>query len=46
MKGPAEYDAPSEADFKTQELAHEPEALNIEKLPTLARDQLTTGIVR
>ena len=35
IKGPAEYDAPDPKDLKSQELAHEPEALHIDALPTL-----------
>ena len=31
IKGPAEYDAPRPEDFASQELAHEPEALKIER---------------
>jgi len=45
IKSPADYDPPSEADFKSQELAHEPEALNIDKLPALSPDQLKQGVV-
>ena len=36
IKGPAEYDSPSDADLKSQELSHEPSALNIDGgLPAL-----------
>ena len=35
IKSPSDYEAPSQDDFKTQELAHEPESLNIERLPAL-----------
>ncbi len=46
IKGPAEYDAPSAEDFDKQELAHEPEYLNIEGgLPALRPDQLKQGLV-
>ena len=45
IKGPAEYDIPSEDALRNQELAHEPDALNIEKLPALTRDQLKIGVV-
>jgi len=45
IKSPSDYDPPSPEDFKTQELAHEPEMLNIEKLPALTRDQLKVGVV-
>jgi adenylylsulfate reductase subunit B len=46
IKGPAEYPAPRPEDFASQELAHEPEALNTNKgLPALRRDQLKQGLV-
>ena len=46
IKGPAEYDVPRPEDFARQELAHEPEALNIQGgLPTLRLDQLKRGVV-
>ena len=45
IKSPAEYDAPSQDDFKSQELAHEPETLNIDSLPALTRDKLKIGVV-
>jgi hypothetical protein len=31
--------------MKSQELAHEPDALNIDKLPALVPDQLKLGVV-
>ena len=31
--------------MKSQELAHEPDALNIDKLPALTPDQLKQGVV-
>jgi len=40
IKSPQDYDAPGTDNFKSQELAHEPDALNIDKLPVLKRDQL------
>jgi adenylylsulfate reductase subunit B len=44
IKGPAEYDAPSPEDFDKQELAHEPDALNIDGgLPALRPDQPKQG---
>jgi adenylylsulfate reductase subunit B len=46
IKGPAEYAAPRPEDFAKQELAHEPEGLNIEGgLPTLRPGQLKQGVV-
>ena len=45
IKGPAEYEKPSTEDFKAQELAHEPDALNIDKLPALTRDRLKQGVL-
>jgi len=45
IRSPADYDAPTAADFESQELAHEPAALNVEKLPALTRDRLKLGIV-
>ncbi len=35
IKSPSDYEVPSEDAFKSQELAHEPEALNVETLPQL-----------
>ena len=43
IKSPADYDAPTEADFASQELAHEPEFLNIDHLPSLAPDKRNQG---
>jgi adenylylsulfate reductase subunit B len=45
IKSPQEYETPSEEAFKSQELAHEPDALNIEKLPALTPDKLKQGVV-
>ena len=46
IKGPAEYDPPSPGDLNKQELAHEPDALNIDGgLPALRPDQLKQGVV-
>ena len=46
IKGPAEYDAPPAADLGKQELAHEPDALNIKGgLPTLRPGQSKQGAV-
>ena len=36
---------PNRDDMKSQELAHEPEALNIGKLPALTPDRLKLGVV-
>ncbi len=36
IRSPSDYDAPSPDALKTQELAHEPEALHIDALPALA----------
>jgi len=46
IKSPQEYDTPKEADYKSQELSHEPDALNIDGgLPVLAADKLKQGVV-
>jgi len=46
IPSPAEFPAPSEEDYKSQELAHEPDVLNIEGgLPALTPDQLKKGVV-
>ena len=46
IKGPAEYDAPRPEDFANQELAHEPQGLNIKGgLPALRPDQLKQGVI-
>lgn len=46
IKGPAEYEAPKSGDFSSQELAHEPQSLNIEGgLPSLRKGQLKQGAV-
>jgi adenylylsulfate reductase subunit B len=45
IKSPSEYDAPSREALQSQELAHEPEALHIDKLPTLTPDRLKQGLV-
>jgi adenylylsulfate reductase subunit B len=39
IKAPSEYALPSADAFKSQELAHEPQALHIDTLPTLAPRQ-------
>ena len=43
IKAPEDYDIPDETALKNQELAHEPESLNIDGLPTLKPDQLKLG---
>ena len=45
IKSPADRDVPSKEAFDSQEIAHEPEALNIDKLPALTPDQLKLGVV-
>ena len=46
IKSPAEYEPPSQGAMQSQELAHEPDALNIEGgLPALTPDQLKKGVV-
>jgi adenylylsulfate reductase subunit B len=45
IPSPAELAAPSAEAMKSQELAHEPDALNVEKLPALTPEQLKQGVV-
>ena len=45
IPSPAQLEMPSEEAMKSQELAHEPTALNIDKLPALTPDQLKQGVV-
>ena len=45
IKSPADYEAPTADAMKSQQLAHEPEALNIAALPALTPDQLKQGLV-
>jgi adenylylsulfate reductase subunit B len=45
IKSPSDYVAPSPEALKSQELAHEPEALKIDALPALTADQLKQGLV-
>ena len=40
IKSPSDYEVPSPDALNAQELAHEPEALHIEALPTLSREQV------
>ena len=45
IKSAADYAVPNQEAMKSQELAHEPDALNIDKLPALVPDQLKLGVV-
>jgi adenylylsulfate reductase subunit B len=45
IKSVTEYDAPNPEDINSQELAHEPDGLNIKELPALTPDQLKVGVV-
>jgi adenylylsulfate reductase, subunit B len=45
IKSPADYEAPSAEAMKSQQLAHEPEALKVDALPTLSPNQLKQGLV-
>ena len=45
IKSPSDYEAPSEDAFKSQELAHEPESLNVEALPQLTANKTEQEIV-
>jgi adenylylsulfate reductase subunit B len=45
IKSPSDYQAPSPDALNSQELAHEPDALNIDALPALTPDQLKQGVV-
>jgi adenylylsulfate reductase subunit B len=45
IPSPAELAPPSADAMQSQELAHEPDALNIPNLPALAPDQLKQGVV-
>jgi adenylylsulfate reductase subunit B len=45
IRSPSDYEAPSPNSLKAQELAHEPEALHIDKLPALTPDKLKRGEV-
>ena len=44
IKAAFEYTAPTEEAMKNQELAHEPDGLNIDRLPALSVDQFKRGI--
>jgi adenylylsulfate reductase subunit B len=45
IKSPSDYDVPKQEAWKSQELAHEPEALKIDKLPALKPSQHKQGVV-
>ena len=45
IPSPAELAPPSAEAMKSQELAHEPDALNIKGLPALSPDQLKQGVL-
>ena len=45
IRPPADYAAPGAEAMKSQELAHEPEALDIEALPRLTPDKFKQGVV-
>ena len=40
IKSPADYEVPAPEAMKSQELAHEPDALKVDKLPALSPSQL------
>ena len=44
-KAVTDYEAPSQDAINSQELAHEPDGLNVKELPALTRDQLKIGVV-
>ncbi len=44
IRSPADYDAPGRAAMNSQELAHEPDALNIDELPALAPVPAEEGV--
>jgi adenylylsulfate reductase subunit B len=45
IKAPSEYERPGAEAYRAQELAHEPDALNVAKLPALTRDRLKQGVL-
>jgi adenylylsulfate reductase subunit B len=45
IKSPADYEAPTADAMKSQQLAHEPEALKVAALPALKPNQLKQGLV-
>ena len=44
IKSAGDYERPSAEALKNQELAHEPDSLNIAELPALTRDRLKPGV--
>jgi len=44
IKSAGEYERPPAAALKNQELAHEPDALHIERLPAIAPNKLKRGL--
>jgi adenylylsulfate reductase subunit B len=44
IKSPADYEAPSAEAMKSEQLAHEPEALKVAALPSLSRDRFKQGL--
>ena len=45
IRSPADYEAPTPEAMKSQELAHEPDALNIGALPALTPDRFKEGVL-
>ncbi len=45
IPSPADLERPSEEAIRSQELAHEPTALKIDKLPTLTPDRRKQGVI-
>jgi adenylylsulfate reductase subunit B len=45
IKSPGDYAVPSAEAMKSQQLAHEPEALKVDALPALAPDRFKQGLV-
>ena len=45
IKPPSDYARPSKEAFSAQELAHEPDPLNVERLPALRPDKLKPGVL-
>ena len=42
-KRTTEYEDPNTQEYSTQQLAHEPDALKVESLPTISRSQFVEG---
>ena len=45
IKSPADYAAPTADAMKSQELAHEPDALNVDALPAMAPERFKEGLL-